>query len=92
MTAKIEKLTAKQAARLPKFHAEWLKIGTSTARADRAKAEAAIMAMRAEIGQTKKPVFIWCDSPATSLLALSVIKSDAWKKFVEKELPDQLES
>ena len=79
---KIEKLTKKQQAQLAPFHAEWLAWGTSTARADRAKAEAAILAMRAEIGSKTKPIFIWCDSPATSLLAMHVIKSPQWAKAI----------
>ena len=94
---KIEKLTPEQEALLPRFRAEWHAIGTSTARADRTKAEAAILAMRAEIGVTKRPVFIWCESPATSLLALETIKSPQWKKQIaslpgamEKELGDSL--
>ena len=79
---KIESLTLDQKALLPAFRSEWFARGVSTERADRAKAEAAILAMRAEIGVTTKPIFIWCESPATSLLALHVLKSAQWKKFV----------
>lgn len=81
---KIESLTADQTTQLAAFRKEWLGHGISTARADRAKAEAAIMSMRAELGITKKPMFIWCASPATSLLALEFIKSPAWVKLTDK--------
>jgi hypothetical protein len=57
----IEKLTPAQERKLPKFRREWWEWGTCTKRADRAKAEAAILAMRAEIGNTTKPIFVWCD-------------------------------
>ena len=80
--AKIESLTPEQTARLATFRAEWFRIGTDTARADRAKAEAAMLSMRAEIGIATKPVFIWCESPATGLLALSVLTSPQWAKYV----------
>lgn len=80
----IEHLTPEQAARLPLFRREWFEVGTSTARADRAKAEAAILAMRAEIGaKVPRPTFIWCDSPATALMAIHVIKSSQWEGFVK---------
>ena len=86
---KIESLTLDQKALLPAFRSEWFARGVSTERADRAKAEAAILAMRAEIGVTTKPIFIWCESPATSLLALHVMKSAQWKKLVH-DLPGQI--
>ena len=86
---KIESLTLDQKALLPAFRSEWFAHGVSTERANRAEAEAAILAMRVEIGVTAKPVFIWCESPATSLLALHVLKSAQWKKFV-RDLPGQI--
>jgi hypothetical protein len=85
-----EKLTPAQGRRLPKFRDEWWRWGTSTARADRSTAEAAILAMRAEIGNKTRPIFIWCDSPATSLLALHVIKSQQWRKLIDKDLGESL--
>jgi hypothetical protein len=72
---KIEHLTSDQKALLPSFRSEWFRWGTCTMRADRQKAEDAILAMRSEIGVVTKPIFIWCESPATSLLALHVLKS-----------------
>lgn len=89
-TPKIERLTPAQAERLTSFRREWFEIGTNTDRADRAKAEAAIMAMRAEIGVKTKPTFVWCASPATSLLALHAIKSPQWQKLVGDRLGDPL--
>ena len=60
---KIESLTPEQAALLPHFRSEWFQWGTCTERADRAKAEAAILAMRSEIGVAKRPIFFWGRSP-----------------------------
>ena len=71
----ITKLTPAQERELPRFRQKWLEIGTSTDRADRKKAERAILTLREEIKVTTKPVFVWCESPATCLLALHVIQS-----------------
>ena len=76
--SRIESLTPEQQAALIPFRSEWFGWGTSTDRADRAKAETAILEMRSEIRATVKPVFVWCDSPATSLLALHVLQSEQW--------------
>ena len=88
---KIEKLTAEQAALLPQFRAQWLQWGINTDRADRAKAEAAVLAMRARIGTTKRPIFVWCESPATVALAVHFLKSEPFKKWADS-IPDTLES
>src|ERR1019366_8102613 len=78
-------LTPEQAEALPKFRAEWFGWGANTDRADRKKAEAAILAMRAEIGvKVERPIFVWCESPATSLIALHVLNSQEWVTFVER--------
>ena len=90
---KIESLTPEQAALLPQFRSEWFRWGTCTERADRAKAEAAILAMRSEIGIATKPIFVWCQSPATSLLALQVLKSEQWRRYISDlrgKLPNEL--
>ena len=79
---KIKALTPEQTALLPQFRGEWFRWGTCTDRADRAKAEAAILAMRAEIGISTRPIFLWCQSPATSLMALHVLKSKQWQKYI----------
>ena len=86
----ITQLTAEQALMLPEFRDQWFRIGTCTDRADRQKAEAAILAMRAEINVSTKPIFIWCASPATSLLALHYLKSPQFKEFVKKIAESEL--
>jgi hypothetical protein len=88
---KLTKLTTEQQALLPNFRSEWFRCGTCTERADRSKAEAAILAMRAEIGVATRPIFVWCQSPVTSSLALHVLKSEQWRAFVRDlhgKLPD----
>jgi hypothetical protein len=87
---KIEKLTQDQERRLVEFRTEWFRTGIRTDRADRAKAETAILAMRGEIGQQKAPIFVWCDSPATSLLAIHVLKSPELAKGLRASLRDSL--
>jgi hypothetical protein len=72
---KIEKLTPEQEARLVSYRAEWFSVGTCTDRANREKAETAIKAMYRRIGKPEPKHFLWCASPATSLLGLHVLKS-----------------
>jgi hypothetical protein len=76
MTNKITRLTPGQQAILPQFREEWLRWGICTERADRPKAEAAVMAIRARIGVPEKPIFVWVDSPATGCLAIHFLKND----------------
>ena len=72
---KITELTAQQVEQLQAFRAEWFEVGICTERADRPKAEAAILAMRDEIGvANKRPTVIWCASPATCILADTLLK------------------
>ncbi len=80
MTTRTATLTNEQLAILPKFRAEWLQWGICTERADRQKAETSILAMRQRIGVLEKPIFIWCASPATSLIATHFLKSSELKK------------
>ena len=82
MIPKIEKLTPEQETLLPQFRSEWFTWGVSTERADRQKAEAAIMAMRASIGLTLRPMFFWFPSPAAALIAIEALKSSQWQKVV----------
>ena len=79
---KIEKLTADQEQALVAYHAECMAIGTSTAPADRPRAEAAISKMYQFIGKPQ-PKFIWCDSPATCILARLVLQE--WLKTAKDE-------
>ena len=79
---KIEKLTKEQELALVAYHAECMAIGTSTAPADRPKAEAAISKMYQFIGKPQ-PTFVWCDSPATCILARFVLQE--WLKIAKDE-------
>ena len=72
--SRIDKLTPEQKALVPKWRERWLQVGLCTEPADRRRAESAIMAMRALIGVTDKPCFVWCDSPATAILAINILK------------------
>jgi hypothetical protein len=87
---KINELTPEQAAILPRFRDEWLHWGICTERADRPRAEAAILAMRERIGVCDKPVFVWCDSPATSLMALRFLKSPELGASLQDSLQNSL--
>ena len=78
---KIEKLTAEQEQALVAYHAECMAIGTSTAPADRPRAEAAISKMYQFIGKPQ-PTFVWCDSPATCILARFVLQE--WSKTAKE--------
>ena len=69
---KLDKLTAEQEAELVAFREKWLRIGTSTEPADRPRAEAALTAMYAEIGEPA-PVFWWCDSPWQARAIISLL-------------------
>jgi len=79
---KIKKLTAEQEQAVVAYHAECMAIGTSTEPADRPKAEAAISKMYQFIGKTQ-PAFVWCDSPATCILARVVLQE--WLKTAKEE-------
>ena len=80
---KIEKLTSEQKEDLRKFHAEMLAAGLSTQPADRKTAEDAIAEFYKTIGK-KPPYFLWCESPATSLMAIFVLKSDLERLYFSK--------
>ena len=72
--ARIEELSAEQWERVRTERDRWWRIGTSTEPADRPRAEAAIAEMRRLIGAPDAPV-LWCDSPATALLAILILKA-----------------
>jgi hypothetical protein len=63
---KIEKLTKRQEAMLPRVRDEWLRIGLSTEPADRADAEAGVREAYAAAGLAAPSLFIW---PADDLKA-----------------------
>ena len=69
---KINQLTAEQEDALRQHHAEWYAYGTSTERSDRPTTEAAITRMHEIVGKPA-PAFIWCDSPATGALAVTLL-------------------
>jgi hypothetical protein len=71
--AKIESLTPKQEQLRQEWHRSWFQIGSSCEPANRTRAEAAITAMYAEIGEPP-PKFLWVKSPATACLAIWAIK------------------
>ena len=73
---KIESLSAEQEHQLVEWRAKWLAIGLSTERADRQRTEVAIRAMYDALGKPA-PEFIWCESPATGLLAAKVLTTTA---------------
>ena len=94
---KIEKLTPEQERKLVEIRSEWFHWGTCTYRADRAKAETAILAMRKEIGIDRRPIVFWGRSPLDCLLILWAIKSKTWGDLCKRlggqlggQLGDQL--
>jgi hypothetical protein len=91
---KITKLTPEQEKILPQFREEWLRWGISTDRADRQKAESAILKMRQRIGVDEKPIFVWVQSPLAGCLAIHFLGSDEFRegsrKFIQASLGDSL--
>ena len=68
----IERLTPAQEEAVHTWHAEFLAVGRCTEPANRPRAEAAITRIYAAI-KREPPAFVWCDSPATNLLAIAVL-------------------
>ena len=77
MTKKIKKLTDEQIARFPEFVERWKKIGLSTERADRSKAEQAAKDAYKEANLTPPELIIWCDSPLSLPIVDSILKKRA---------------
>ena len=73
MIKKIEKLTPEQEAYLPIFRDEWLKIGLSTERVDKARATAAVKALYAAAGEAE-PVVMHFDSPMQCIMAINFFR------------------
>ena len=71
---KIEYLTPDQEQKLSRSLEEWYQWGVCTDRADRPKAETAISKMYRRIKKEPPKTFAWCESPATALIALQVLK------------------
>ncbi len=70
MTARIERLTEAQTARLAEYAERWTKIGLCTEPMDRERARLAVRAMYASAGLTE-PRIIFCGSPLGNALARS---------------------
>ncbi len=85
--AKISTMTPEQAALLPQFRDDWLAVGLSTARVDRAASTAAVKRLYAAAGEAE-PLVLHFDSPAQCLAALAVIKKSGHK--LEDNLEDSL--
>ena len=75
LTGKINALTPAQADELPRFRDEWLQVGLSTQRVDRARSTAAIKALYLAAGKDEPDVWHF-DSPAQCCLALSLIRNN----------------
>jgi len=71
---KIERLSSEQEAEVSVWRDRYWDIGTCTDPIDRAKAADAISRMYGFIGK-EQPIFVWCESPFTSSLAVSVLRS-----------------
>ena len=69
---KITELTPEQTDRLPVFRAEYLAHGTSTAPADRPRAEAAFARAYRTIGREPVPV-LWADSPLSASVMFAIL-------------------
>jgi hypothetical protein len=67
MAGPITKVSDAQMALLPLAREEWLRVGLSTDRADRARSERAVLAMYDEIS-APRPAVIWMDSPMSGAL------------------------
>ena len=87
---KIESLTPGQQIAHDEWFAECMRIGTCTDPADRKRAESAMGKMYQFIGKPL-PTFVWCDSPATCILARFILQE--WlKNGGDKALRSSLES
>lgn len=70
---KITKLTKAQEDKMAHYREKWIKIGLSTAVADRGKAQAAVSAAY-EVGGLKPPTtFVWLDSPFAGTVAANML-------------------
>jgi hypothetical protein len=84
--SRLEELTDDQRARLFLFREVWLRQILRTERVDRRRAEAALLALRADCGPSTPARFVWCDSPATCLLALELLLSNKMAPMRERVL------
>jgi hypothetical protein len=94
MTKKINKLTDEQIARFSEFVERWKKIGLSTERADRPKAEQAAKEAYKEANLTPPELIVWCDSPLSLPIVDSVLKTgrDSVEASVGDSVQDSVEA
>lgn len=84
----ITKLTKKQKALLPVYRDKWLKIGLSTEPSNHVKAEDAINRAYEMVGLEKPKQFVWCGSPQSAAITLSILKNEKvmkeiWGKYAK---------
>ncbi len=72
MPKRIDKLTDEQAAQMPAWRDKWIAIGLSTARADRAKFEAAVVKCYAAAQLAPPKRVVWVASPPVLALAAPI--------------------
>jgi hypothetical protein len=88
---RIEKLSAAQASRLPEFRDEWLRVGLSTERADRPRAEAGVRVAYEAASLPPPSLVIWLDSPMAGALCAALLADTAKAgKGVRAQVRDQV--
>ena len=70
---KIKSLTAEQESRMSEFRNKWIRVGLSTAPADRQRAEAAIRKSYILGGVPEPRKIVWCGSPFSQGITRSII-------------------
>ena len=88
---KIKKLTPEQASKLATYRDEWLKIGLSTERADRPRAEAGVKLAYEAAGLAPPKLIIWLDSPLAGAIGAAMLAGTAKAgKNVRAQVGDQV--
>ena len=91
MSAKINKLTPEQAATMPAFRDEWLRIGLSTERADRPRAEAGVRLAYEAAGLPPPKLVLWLDSPHAGAIGAALLSGTAKAgRSVRAQVRDQV--
>jgi len=84
---KLNKLTPEQAEKIQQVRDEWLRIGLSTERADRPRAEAGVRLAYEAAGLAPPKLVIWLDSPAAGAMGAALL---AGTTKVGKQVRDQV--
>jgi len=87
--SRIRKLTPEQEEAIPEWLDRYWKIGTCTDPTDK-KTVASVLADMYRLISEKPPLPIWCDSPLTSCLAISILKAGSPEKPLGDSLRDSL--